>query len=572
MATRNPGWHNHNSTRDYPFDGSASLLDNAGTRLPSDILAGLKLMVPEDIGRYVYVGGITVTANVCTVVLLAAQDLDGTGALAIASLTVTQPATRYISYEVSPMTPGVLGWLTLGPGITNQVGYSGRFTSPRQSLLAPRAARWYKRPPLTGAGKLGNPALTGLVSLIGGTDIEIVKACREVPGAAVPENHPQYCGDDELGTQVRDVIVFRLKDKSIDQDQNVFDIYKGQCGKRPESRNCGDPDPIEFLGPVQPDCCGNITLVFSGCADISKIVEEATVDEMGDVIATEEACGIVVDCGLGLSEACITKDRLPDEDGRLPNEYEDLCVSVSVVSESTPTDPVVPDPIFDFDSVSADVNQDPALPVTDNFQTFGNYVNRHGVFRYRENPVSNDVVLTADSGALRNVVTYEPTPALNNTFYKRAKAVVTLRSGTDVGSLHNAAVLANYRETEANSGRHSYYAAEIDWDGHYRGFKLFRIAKYTGFDWVTVFSVAVPQLQRNVDYLLSLEIYPQAEDANNAWLIARLRTVVGGAIDVTIGPLAVNDYAPATGLFGMGTYRSLSRFRQFAVENITSSP
>ena len=70
MATRNPGWHNHNSIRDYPFDGSASLLDNAGTRLPVDILAGLKLMVPEDIGRYVYVGGLTVTANVCTIVLL----------------------------------------------------------------------------------------------------------------------------------------------------------------------------------------------------------------------------------------------------------------------------------------------------------------------------------------------------------------------------------------------------------------------------------------------------------------------------------------------------------------------
>jgi hypothetical protein len=223
-------------------------------------VAGLKLMVPETVGRYLFLGGVSVTPNVCTLVFLAAQDLAGTGAVAVCSLSVAQPATRYISYELESLYPGAGGWVTFGPGIENQVGYNGRFTLPTQSLLSPRAARWYKPLPIPGTGKLANPLLTGLVSLVGGTDIEIVKECREVPGAAVATDHPQYCGSDELGTQVRDVIVFRLKDKSINQNQNVFDTYKGSCGNRPESRNCGDPQPIEFLGPVAPDCCGNITI------------------------------------------------------------------------------------------------------------------------------------------------------------------------------------------------------------------------------------------------------------------------------------------------------------------------
>lgn len=571
MATRNPGWHNLNSVRDYPFDGGASLLDDAGRRLPSDIVAGLKLMVPEAVGRYIFVGGLSVTPNVCTIVFMAAQDLDGTNPVAVCSISARQPITRYTAYELESLYAGAAGWVTFGPGIANQVGYTGRFASPRQSLLAPRAARWFRQPPLLGAGKLASQALTGLISLVGGTDIEIVKECREVPGASVPDNDNQYCGDDEVGTLVRDVIVFRLKDKSVDQDQNVFDVYKGKCGARPESRNCGDPQPIEFLGPVPPDCCGNITLVFQGCADISKVVEEATVDELGDVIATEEACGIIIDCGLGLAEACITKDRLPDEDGRLPNEYEDLCRSVSFVSESTPVVPVEPEPVFSFDAVEAAANSDPTLPQVDNFQTFGNWVNRHGVFRYRENAVSGDVILTGDSAAMRNVVTYEPTPAIVTTLHKRATAIIELRGGP-VGALRNGAVIANYRETATASGRFSYYAAEIDWDGQYRGFKLFRLAKYTGSNWINLFSIAVPTLQRDAEYRVTLDIYPQPEDAENAWLVARLESIAAGSIDITIGPLAVNDYAPATGLFGLGTNRSLSRFRNFSVANITTPP
>jgi hypothetical protein len=301
------------------------------------------------------------------------------------------------------------------------------------------------------------------------------------------------------------------------------------------------------------------------------VVEEATVDEDGDVVATEDACGIIIDCGLGLAEACVTKDRLPDVEGRLPNEYDDLCQSVSFVSESVPTDPVEPTPEFSFNEDGAVADSDPTLPQEDDFQTFGDWVNRHGVFRYRENESNGDVILTADSAAMRNVVTYEPTPAIVTTLHKRVQAVVELRSGP-AGALRNGAVVANYQETSTGSGRFSYYVAEVDWDGQYRGFKLFRIAKYSGSAWINLFSIATPNLQRDAEYRLTLDIYPQPTDANDAWMIARLESVADSSIDVTIGPLAINNYAPVTGLFGLGTNRSTSRFRSFTVENITTAP
>jgi hypothetical protein len=298
-------------------------------------------------------------------------------------------------------------------------------------------------------------------------------------------------------------------------------------------------------------------------------VEAVTLDESEDVLETQTACGVIIDCGLGLAEACVTKDRLPAADGRLPNEYDDLCQSVSFVSESLP--PEEPAPEFTFDEDEAASNSDGTLPQEDDFQTFGDWVNRHGLFRYKEYSDSGDQVLTADSAALRNVVTYEPSPAITTTLHKQVSATVELLGNTS-GALYNGAVIANYRETSEGSGRYSYYAAEIDWDGHYRGFKLFRIAKYTGTSWINLFSIAAPALQKGQAYTISLSIFPQAESEDNAWLLARLVSVYDDSIDITIGPMPVSGYAPVTGLFGLGTNRSLSRFRNFSVDNITEAP
>lgn len=102
--------------------------------------------------------------------------------------------------------------------------------------------------------------MTGLVTLKEGPDIEIVKECWEIPVRAAYEN----CED--LNTQSREVIVIRLKNSLGDDSRNVFDIYKGPCGGRPETRSCGNPEPLEFISGVAPDCCGRITIELRGCA------------------------------------------------------------------------------------------------------------------------------------------------------------------------------------------------------------------------------------------------------------------------------------------------------------------
>lgn len=564
MPVRNQQPLNRNASRCYPFDESASLLDDAGRRLPDDVLVGLKAAVPEVVGRYVYVGAMTVTTRLVSLIIMASTDRTVAGTPVLA-FSLVKPFERYRSFDCESLYPGAAGWLAIGPGYDNQTGFSYRCSLPSQSLLAPRAASWYKLPPIPGVAKLNNPAMTGLVRLSGGANLSIVGECREVPAYPVASYDPQYCGSDELGTQVRRVIVFRLNDTSPEQNQNVFDLFKGPCGGRPDSYSCGEPEPIEFLGPVPPDCCGNITIEFRGCAEIAAVVETAELDDEGELVEVADACGFTIDCGLGLTDACVTQTRLPDSEGRLPNEYDDLCASVSYVSIS---EPPAPDVEFSFNPDDASLNGDPNLPFDDDFETLGDYVVRSGEFNYKD--TGSDVLLAATSSAMRNVVTYEPTPAIAGGFYRRVQARVSLRPG-GAGSLHNAAVLANYRENTSN-GTFSYFAAEIDWDGHYSGYKLLRLAKFTGTSWVHLFAVAVPELNIDDVYDLTLDVYPQPADADGAWLVARLVGVTEPSLDVSIGPLAVSNYGPADGLFGLGTNRAITRYYNFQVDNLTAPP
>jgi len=542
-------------------------MNDAGVRLPSHIISGLKVLVPASAGKYVYVSALTVTPNIVTLVLVATDALGSSSATPLLTLSLVKPIARHQQYELESQYPGAGGWITFGGGIEDAAGYQGRFTLPTQTFLSPRAATWYKDPPVSSAAKLNSPALTGLVHLASGSNMEVVKECREVPNYAVPSYSTQYCGTDELGTQVRDVIVFRLVGNPSTPDENVFEDFRGPCGDRPESRTCGDPEPIEFLGPVSPDCCGNITLEMRGCSEISAISAEVTVDDLGDPVSSDDACGVILDCSLGLADACLTKDRLPDATGKLPNEYDDLCVSISYVSESD-GETIPPDPVFVFDASAAFDSVDVNLPLTDNFESFGEYVIRNGEFKYKG--LSGDTLMVANSSAMRNVVTYEPAVAINNMWFKRGIATVVLQTGPS-GGLHNAAVIANYRETEVNSGLYSYYAAEIDWDGHYRGFKLFRIAKFTGTSWVNIFSLAVPELKLDNTYQITLEVYPQPNQVD-AWLRASLLGITDPSIDITIGPLAVNSFGPADGLAGLATNRAVSRYLDFELQNITAAP
>lgn len=303
----NQAWYDRNAGRAYPVDDHATGTDDAGKSFTNTILADVRIRWPRSAGSFCFVSTASVTQRLVSITFLASDALDSvSGFVPLAVVSVLDPQP-YRQYAIQGQYPGAGGYVVFGEGVKD-VPVSHRFSLPNQSYLCPQAARAYDDIPTTSlaGGGLG-AKLTGLVLLSGGNDIEIVKECREIPVALVGDS----C--DPLSTIAREVAVIRLKNKQQEQgeqDRNVFDLYKGCCQGRPESRNCGDPQPIESINGLPPNCCGAIVLKLAGCA----------VPAIGDDGST-----VVLDCELGLSDACNRELRLPDPDGRLPNEFDGDC-------------------------------------------------------------------------------------------------------------------------------------------------------------------------------------------------------------------------------------------------------
>lgn len=296
MTLQNPDWYDLNESRSWPIADQATGRDDDGDILPHDVIADLQLRFPTTYGDYAHIGSVTVSESLASVTFVS-----DTGE-PLAAVSIVNPQVG-IHYAVSPFQSGVGGWVVFGTGVNDAADIrTWRFSTSSQTVIAPQCARRYRVDTLSGIGRLGAVGrLTGLVRLAGGNDLEIVKETREILGV------------------VRDVGVIRLKSNySVSESENVLAKYRGPCGGRAESGSCDTP--IEFVNGVGPDCCGVLYVELKGCSEIRQIDGE---------------CGVVVECGFGLSEACITADKLPTADGTLPNEYTDGCdeesLSISVL-------------------------------------------------------------------------------------------------------------------------------------------------------------------------------------------------------------------------------------------------
>lgn len=309
MGVAGHNWYNLQSTRAYPIDGTATGVDDAGLRLPTDVLVDCHLLFPSTLGKYAFVSSIAVTPRLITItfaatdeeILPSGEDELVTGPPAVfqplAAVTVQKPISEGRHYDVTPLADGVGGWVVLGPGHGKPATH--RCSSPAQSLLLPRTARSYRPLPVTSMRKQHvASALTGIVRLLPGNDIEIVKETRTIEDV------------------VRDVIVFRLKEAT---DKNVYDIYRGPCATRPESGTC-DRTPIRRLNTAVPDCYGNIQLNFL------RVRAVPYADQVG---------GLTLSTSLSVADTCSRQKRLPNSIGVLPNEYNGSC-SGSSYSESVP--------------------------------------------------------------------------------------------------------------------------------------------------------------------------------------------------------------------------------------------
>ena len=311
MVIRNNDWYNLNSTRHYPLDDNATGDTDTTGSLPSNIIVDCNIRFPLLAGKFAYIGSVNVTENLVSVTILVAQTVTAEkgsqapnvisefGPLAV--VTVVNP-TEYRPYPLEALYPGVGGWIVFGSGIKE--AYHADFTTPEQSFLTPGAARWYTGLPVPSVQKEGvADTLTGLVRLKGSNSVSVTApaAGRVINGIT------------------RRAIVIAVKDGL--GLLSLSDLV-GPCGQRPESRTC-DALPIEYINTVDPDCDGNIDIRFIGTLvstyPYASLSSESSID----------AAGLEVDFGLGITDACVTQECLPDDTGKLCNDYQDLCESVS---------------------------------------------------------------------------------------------------------------------------------------------------------------------------------------------------------------------------------------------------
>ncbi len=334
MAIRNNHWYNLNEQRSYPLDDTASGVSDDGQRFPNSLIQDLRLRWPSDLGDYAFVSSATVTPHLASILIEASPTLSNSPVASTLLAGISIPLADLKPGRTYPLTTfqsGVGGFVTIGSGIDQL--YRGLFSSPEQSLITPRAARPDRTPPVPTLG-IGQAAkgLAGVVNLAVEAPLELSKETRVI---------------DNI--EYEDVLVIRLVEDAANLAGNtniqdsVFARFAGPCGQRVGSKSCTDPQPIESINGVTPDCDGIITLCFEGCATVARNTED---------------CGLIIDCSAGLSDTC-SPPYLPQlADGKLPSE-----VPAAVIPPYNPPDP---DPIA-CSQFSASSTTVLSLPLCDTF-------------------------------------------------------------------------------------------------------------------------------------------------------------------------------------------------------------
>lgn len=534
---RNHEWYNSKELVAWPLSDTATAIADSGTRLPSNLLVDMNLWFPRDLGQNVFISSLSVGKAIVSAVISVVSDTDVVTPIAAVSAVTPEP---YVQYSVESLMPGVAGWVVFGDGISKEQISSYKFSDYTQTVLLPQLVTAYDRPPITDIAKLNNNTkLTGVIRLQGGDDIEIVREYREITDI------------------VRTAAVIRLKAKPSESvsDVTVYAKYYGPCGGRAESGTCGQPDPIEFINSVQPDCCGNINLEFRGCADVKFI--------------QNESCSVAIGCHFGLSEACVTPDRLPDALGRLPNEYEDLCVSESIISSEG-----VSDRFIAFGTGSGgytvaltDSDLDPRLPRREDFshRTASEFEVMSGRFTIVPNselPIYGGYSLKPHD-ADKFVAVLKPREYSQTCLFRSATCWFSL-SDKEPGTLRNGGLIVNYNKVDK-----SFYSVELDQLGSFSGYKSLRIVRHDPGAIRTLVSVPIDNLAADVLYRLKTAVIPGATPTE-AWLtatlVSELPTTSPLFVNRSIGPFNIVDTTPS-GSFGFVAVKSATQFVRLIVDN-----
>ena len=553
MAIRNQNWYNLNESRDYPLADTASVIDDKGNRLPQGIITDIRVRWPDWAGEYAFLGSVAVTSGAVTATVLCATNLGNVDESYIPLTVVSVPLVdleQGRQYAMQSMYPGSFGYITFGAGITNN--FTGKFSSPTQSLLSSRAARSHSGLPVTALGTLaGNDALTGLVHFAAEEPLQITKGIRKI-----------YGKDEE-------VIVFSLTTESsaiadAGLTESMLQTLAGPCGARPESNTCGSPAPIEYINAVAPNCDGTITLEFKGCALIGRNIDDGS---------------IVIDCGMGISDTC-EAPFIPDDEGFLPSEKTPII----------PTPPVPPEPPGDESISESYLAPDFSLPYCFDFedQTYApDFSQTGGLWAFEEDHSPSDPCSSTESQSgsalpsysasthswygrtYRNLLVFTPD---TQTVYRKYQTDLKLLSYNpdninDQYATRNGGILVNYRVLA--SGAKTFWLATMDTTS---GFGRFSLKYFNGISEQELVGYDYAFLN-DVWYRISLEVeQEQLNPGNlNMLLTATLQGITDPSISITLGPYAVpvSDYIGSlgdSGKAGLHAYEAATRFSYWRVE------
>ena len=566
MPTRNNHWYNLNEQRNYPLDDTASALSNAGDRLPAALISDLRLRWPITYGKYAFVSSAAVTGSIATVIIEATDDLDNDPVSSTLIAGVSLPLSSLVegrTYALETFQSGVGGFITIGSGTAEP--YSGVFSSPRQSLITARAARSARVPPIPtlGIAQVAT-ALKGVVNLTAAEPLQLAKETRVIDGV-----------------EYENVIVFRLVESVTDivtdgTSESVFSKFAGPCGNRTGSKSCSDPQPIQSINSITPDCDGVITLEFQGCATVGRNTED---------------CGVVIDCDLGLSASCDAL-FLPDlSTGELPSEVTPIVIPPAIDPEP-PTGGEV--------SISETVLTVLALPYCDmfdageayNFSPTGNSLfgiigdespdelvccdgpdpaeGGYGCDVSESTSISESLwdvdtisVVAASYGAVAAAAQARTNISLFTadvqTLYRKYSTDLKIVPGQS-GSLLNGGILANFKTTL--SGLSTYYLAKLDIDS-----STFGIYYFNGVQLVTLLEVTVADVRSSDWYHLTLQLVPNVVTQTSVQLVATLTGVDDPSITATLDTTtSSNLWDSDSGLAGLYAKRSLSYFSYWRID------
>lgn len=509
MAVFNNNWYNSHASRRYPLDDSATGTGDDGTRLQDDVITDLQLRWPTLAGQFAYVAGITVTPTLVTVVILAADTVDSASQpVPLASVTLAQPVVANKHYALDALYPGAGGFIAFGDPTEP---FAIRFATPQQGLLNPKSAHSYDALPIPSMRKAGRvDGLTGVVRLIAGKDIEIVKG--EVT----------YDGID------RDAIIMRLVTPT--KTDNVLSEYIGPCGSRPESRNCAR-EAIETISGVGPDCNGNIDIIFRGMA-------AAPYQDCG--------AGVTLDQPLGIDDVCPVT---PVFRGR------DTCIPDSSVSDSSASAGSDSAGSTSSDSLPSESMADcEPLPFTELFtdDIHPSWVIARGT--YAQNPT----YLSLGDTTQRQVLLWEDC-AIDTALNKQVVARVQLTN--QLGQV-NGGIVLNYRVVDPLSNPHiEYFQLQIN-----RVTNLVELLRFNGTGFVVENAVTPPfPFSLNDWYVLTATMTPSGGNVAISVLVTNDSNMSWGSVSFTVVTSRFGD--GIGGYHGIGNNRSVSNYNFWMVDN-----